>query len=80
MLQFLLMLLSCLRSRAHFEAVQAYLALFLKTHADAVIQSPDMRQALEQIQKEQRDVWEELDQNLLACSTLVAFFKNAAIG
>lgn len=79
MLQYLLMILSSLRSRSNFEACQAYLSLFLKTHADAVIESSEMRSALEQIKEEQLKVTRDLEETLVASSTLVAFFKNAVI-
>ena len=79
MLQFLSIILSCLQARSNFEACQAYLSLFLKTHADAVIESPEMRETLERIKEEQAKVWKELEETLVASSTLVAFFKNAVI-
>ena len=79
MQQFLSMILSGLAARSNFEACQAYLSLFLKTHADAVIESPEMRDTLDKIKEQQTLAWTELEEKLVASSTLVAFFKNSVI-
>lgn len=51
--KFLKLVLCTLKSRKNFEAVQAYLGLFLKLHSDIIIDSPDMIETIAEIQSEQ---------------------------
>jgi U3 small nucleolar RNA-associated protein 21 len=79
MVQFLNMILQVLMQKRDFEAAQAYLALFMKHHADAITAHVELVEALEAIQEVQEKVWKELDSKLGASATLVGFYKNSVI-
>jgi U3 small nucleolar RNA-associated protein 21 len=51
--KFLKFVLVVLKSRKNFEAIEAYLGLFLKLHSDIIIESPDMIETITEIQAEQ---------------------------
>ena len=77
MSQFLSLILSCLRRKRDFEACQAYLGLFMKKHADAVMESAELTEVLEQVLREQETCLREIARTLEGSATLVGFFKNS---
>lgn len=79
MSQFLSLVLSCLRRKRDFEACQAYLGLFMKKHADHVMERPELTDVLERVLQEQESCLEELRRTLEGSATLVGFFKNSLI-
>ena len=79
MVQFLALVLSCLRRKRDFEACQAYLGLFMKKHADCVMESAELMDFLEQVVTEQETCLREITKTLEGSATLVGFFKNSVI-
>ena len=77
MSQFLALVLSCLRRKRDFEACQAYLGLFMKKHADSVMESAELTDVLEQVLREQETCLREISRTLEGSATLVGFFKNS---
>jgi len=51
--KFLRFILCVLKSRRNFEAVQAYLGLFLKLHSEIIMDSDEMIETIGEIQAEQ---------------------------
>lgn len=79
MIKFLKLVLSTLKSRKNFEAVQAYLGLFLKLHSDVVMQSSSMMAVIADIQDEQEKSWTDLKGQLASSSALLAFYKSSLV-
>jgi U3 small nucleolar RNA-associated protein 21 len=79
MVKFLQLVLSVLKSRKNFEAIQAYLGLFLKRHSDVVLQSAEMIDVIGEIQAEEERNWNDLKGHLTSSSALVTFFKSSLV-
>lgn len=79
MIKFLKLVLSTLKSRKNFEAVQAYLGLFLKLHSDVVMQSSSMMKVIGDIEEEQERSWTDLKGQLTSSSALLAFYKSSLV-
>lgn len=79
LLKFLEMIKFALDRNMYFEAVQGYLSLFLKLHAEYVMSNGNVREICETLAGVQGKAWhnvcEEIDQTL----SLVSYFKNAAL-
>ena len=74
-LQFILYLLS---TKKNFELANAYLALYLRIHAEAVAQDEQLLRSLEQIKEMQRLAWDNLKINLNKNLCLVGYLKSVA--
>ena len=72
-LQFILYLLS---TKKNFEIANAYLALFLKLHADTVSQEEVLVDLLEKIKEMQSLAWTNLEMNLNKNLCLVSYLKS----
>ncbi len=72
-LQFILYLLS---TKKNFEIANAYLALFLKLHAETVSQEEVLIDLLEKIKEMQSLAWTNLEMNLNKNLCLVSYLKS----
>lgn len=72
-LQFILYLLS---TKKNFEIANAYLALFLKLHAETVSQEEVLIDLLEKIKEMQSLAWTNLEVNLNKNLCLVSYLKS----
>lgn len=79
MVKFLQLILAALRSRKNFEAVEAYLGLFLKLHSDVVLKSSALIAVVAEIEAEQEKSWNDLKGQLASSSALVGFFKSSLV-
>ena len=79
MIKFLKLVLSVLKSRKNFEAVQAYLGLFLKLHSDVVLEDSEMIKVIAEIEIEQEKSWNDLKGQLTSSAALVAFYKSSLV-
>ena len=77
--QFLSMILSSMKHRKDFEACQAYLGLFMKKHADVVVERTELSDILESLLVEQEECLTDLRKTLEGSATLVGFFKNSVM-
>ena len=68
-----------MESAFDFEAVQSYCALFLKLHAETILQNDDLSDALTKLQFTQDDSWNKLKMDVNGASALVAFCKSSMI-
>lgn len=76
---FLNLIQTCMESHQDFEAVQAYLGLFLKHHSEIIINNEELSEALENLKPSINESWTDLKQTLTNAATLVAFSKNALL-
>ena len=74
--QFLIMCLAITESRKEFEAIESYLALFLKIHADEIAENSDLIELVEKVSSIHENAWKDLNGTLNSCATLVSFYKN----
>jgi len=79
MCQFLDMLKAAIRSNANFEAVQAYLGLFLKVHGDTLVSDEEIVEGVRQIKELQENKWNSLQSDIENCLCLVSFFKSSIL-
>ena len=79
MATFLNLLLVTLEIHQDFEAVHAYLGLFLKHHSDTVIENDDLIEALTNLQPVLNQSWSDLKNTLSSAATLVSFAKNSLL-
>ena len=79
MATFLNLLLVTLEVHQDFEAVHAYLGLFLKHHSDTVIENDDLIEALTNLQPVLNQSWSDLKNTLSSAATLVSFAKNSLL-
>ena len=79
MVKFLRLVLSVLKSRKNFEAIQAYLGLFLKLHSDVILEDSEMIKIIDEIEVEQEKSWNDLRGQLTSSSALVAFYKSSLV-
>ena len=79
MATFLALLQMTLELHQDFEAVHAYLGLFLKHHSDTVIENQELVQALTNLQPVMNQSWTELKNTLSSAATLVSFAKNSLL-
>ena len=79
MATFLALLQVTLELHQDFEAVHAYLGLFLKHHSDTVIENEELVQALTNLQPVMNQSWTELKNTLSSAATLVSFAKNSLL-
>jgi U3 small nucleolar RNA-associated protein 21 len=79
MCQFIDMLKVGIESNKHFEAVQAYLGLFLKVHGDVVSCEKELTESLAKITELQAANWHSLQEDLDNCLCLVSFLKSSTL-
>ena len=79
MCQFLDMLKAGIRSNASFEAVQAYLGLFLKVHGDTLVSEQEIVEGVGQLKELQESKWNLLQADIQNCLCLVSFFKSSIL-
>ena len=77
--QFLDMLKAGIRSNASFEAVQAYLGLFLKVHGDTLVSEQEIVEGVGQLKELQESKWNLLQSDIQNCLCLVSFFKSSIL-
>jgi len=63
----------CLRSKRDFEVTQAYLALFLQLHADALAAEPALLLRAEAVRDAQAEAWGQLGGLIQQAACLVSF-------
>lgn len=68
-----------LESRRRYEAVQAYLGLFLKIHCTSLSEERELCTLAERVSGTLRDSWSKLQSNFESTLCLVSFFMNAVI-
>jgi U3 small nucleolar RNA-associated protein 21 len=73
-IKYLQMLQYMLSQKSNFELAQTYLAVFLKHHADACIEEPQLSKVLETLQV--GHAWSSLETRLLYCMSVVNAFKS----
>jgi len=76
---FLLAVAAAMSGRRDFEAVQAYLALFLKLHSEALSRDSDCVLALEAVCEQQEKAARDLSAAVGAAAALAGFCRNAAL-
>jgi len=79
MATFVRLLQITLEAHQDFEAVHAYLGLFLKHHSDTVIENDELIEALTNLQPVLNQSWSELKNTLSSAATLVSFAKNSLL-
>ena len=79
MCQFLDILKVGIESNANFEAVQAYLGLFLKVHGDMLTSEEELIEVVNQIKELQETKWNLLQVEIDNCLCLVSFFKSSIL-
>lgn len=65
-----------LKSNKDFELAQAYLSLFLKTHAKVISQSEDLRTTLTSVEETATQAWAKLQSNLMYNICVVKALKD----
>ena len=68
-----------MESAFDFEAVQSYCALFLKLHADTILENNELSDALSKLQLTQEDSWNNLKKDIIGASALVTFCKSSLV-
>ena len=79
MAQFLDMLKAGMESNENFEAVQAYLGLFLKLHGDLICSERELGEGVRQMKELQETKWNSLQSDIDHCLCLVSFFKSSIL-
>ncbi|XP_045623535.2 WD repeat-containing protein 36 [Procambarus clarkii] len=79
LVKFLEMIKFALDKQYYFEAVQGYLGLFLKLHADFVMKNKEVRQICEELAVVQKKSWYNICDTMNETLSLVSYFKNAAL-
>lgn len=79
MIKFLKMIELALEKQCNFEAVQGYLGLFLKLHAEFIAENEDVYQMCEVVANVQGRSWHNLRDSMNQTLCLVSYFKNAAL-
>ena len=79
MCKFLKLLQICMEAHRDFEAVQAYLGLFLKHHSETVMENEDLIEALEELKPIMSRSWTDLKSSMSSAATLVSFAKNSLL-
>ena len=79
MIKFLEMIKFALEKQCNFEAVQGYLGLYLKLHADYIVANEDVYQMCEDVAAVQGKSWHQLRDSMDKTLCLVSYFKNAAL-
>ncbi len=62
-----------------YEAVNAYLGLFLKHHSDSVLENKELSDEVEQLRPILEESWSSLKKTLSGACTLLAFSKNSLV-
>ena len=68
-----------MESAFDFEAVQSYCGLFLKLHADTILENNELSDALSKLQFTQEDSWNKLKEDIIGASALVTFCKSSLV-
>ena len=76
---FLKLLRVSLERQSDFEAVHAYLGLFLKHHSDAVMMHPELLKSVEELKPVMHQSWKDLSNDLTSAATLISFVKNSLL-
>lgn len=76
---FLKLLKVSLERQRDFEAVHAYLGLFLKHHSDAVMMHPELLTSVEELKPVMHQSWKDLRNDLTGAATLISFVKNSLL-
>lgn len=79
MIQFLEMIKFALEKQCNFEAVQGYLGLFLKLHAEYIVENEEVYQMCEALAGSLGKSWHNLRNSMNQTLCLVSYFKNAAL-
>jgi U3 small nucleolar RNA-associated protein 21 len=79
MFAFVKLLEFSMKSHKNFEAIHAYLGLFLKHHSDAVLESEELQEALKDLKPILDQSWTDLKASMTSTATLVAFAKNSLL-
>lgn len=79
LIKFLEMIKLAIDKQCHFEAVQGYLGLFLKLHADFIMQNSNIHETCEKLAVVQSKSWHDLRNTLNQTLCLISYFKNAAL-
>ncbi len=74
--KFLQFILYSLSTRNNFELANAYLALFLKVHGDAISNEKSLIETLEQIRELQELAWTNLKTNMDKNLCMVSYLKS----
>ncbi len=77
--QFLTAASFVIESKKNYEAVQAYLGLFLKIHCSSLSEERDLCTMAERVSRALADSWSTLQCNFESTLCLVSFFMNAVI-
>lgn len=75
---FLVALSSRLESHKDFEAVQTFLACFLRIHGDILVQNTEVREAMMKVAKAQKEGAERLEELTNYSIGTLAFLRNVA--
>ncbi|KAK3868574.1 hypothetical protein Pcinc_026051 [Petrolisthes cinctipes] len=79
MIQFLEMVRWALTMQCNFEAVQGYLGLFLKLHANYIMDNSAVSEKCEELYAVQGKAWHKIRDSMDQTLSLVSYFKNAAL-
>ena len=79
MLVFLQLLKGSLEKQTDFEAVHAYLGLFLKHHSDTVMSHAELLESVEELKPIMHQSWKDLRNDLTSAATLISFVKNSLL-
>ena len=79
MVKFVDLCRSVMESAFDFEAVQSYCALFLKLHADTILEHAELCDALSKLQITQEESWKSLNDDISGGSALVTFCKSSLV-
>lgn len=77
--QFLNAISVVLETRKTYEAIQAYLGLFLKIHGSVISEEPELCSRAEKLSGVLKETWSTLQSNFESTLCLVSFFMNAVI-
>ncbi|XP_076062093.1 WD repeat-containing protein 36 [Oratosquilla oratoria] len=79
MIQFLYMIKYVFDKNIYFEAAQGYFGLFMKLHAEYILNNDSIHQVCTELQKCQKESWHEVRDGLDQALCLISYFKNAAL-
>ena len=79
MVKFMILCKMVMESAFDFEAVQSYCALFLKLHADTILENVELSDALTKLQFTQENSWAKLKTDINGASALVTFCKSSLV-
>jgi U3 small nucleolar RNA-associated protein 21 len=76
MQQFMKLLIHMLQTNRHFELAQSYLGVFLQTHDRVIVESPELRDYLDEVEQAQLKGWKCLEDEFLYGIGVVSNLRN----